>query len=516
MSDVVNKVHLADHRPKVSIIIPVYNTEKYLVRCLDSVVGQTERDLEIICINDGSTDGSAAILEMYAEKDSRVRVITQENGGLSAARNSGLDVATGKYVMFVDSDDWIPADAAAKMFHVAEESGLPVVVSNGCAKDVLPRARATRCRWKVQRPALARFIANRQVHSSVCNKLYHRKTIGKKRFIAGIYFEDWPFNTELFADLPGFALIDEPMYVYTTGGKSITRSNFSIKKSESYLTGIAHVTAFFRRRPDATVAARRIAVAVKMLVGKALKCGDMELMNLIAAQDFSVYPLGLKTRFRLWKMKRRLTSGNGSIKKSIRLRMIGPEVLNAVHHALTPAGIRYWVDFGTLLGIVRDNNFIAHDTDIDFGVEGTTSPSQLYTLLRQADFRFVHGFTFEGRICELTFNYKGVPMDFFWDFTNGDSKWYYVCGCFDRKVRRHRHEKQVLRCYRIPIRGVEVCTLFNGTATTQIPTNTEELLEHYYGSGWRVPDPTWTSANDGRQRTLESSFAIKFKKFRGQ
>lgn len=90
---------------KISVIVPVYNTEAYLAECLDSLIHQTWTDLEIICVNDGSPDNSAAILAKYAEKDSRIRVITQKNGGLSSARNSGLRAATGEYVCFVDSDD---------------------------------------------------------------------------------------------------------------------------------------------------------------------------------------------------------------------------------------------------------------------------------------------------------------------------------------------------------------------------------------------------------------------------
>lgn len=94
----------------VSVIIPVYNVEKYLPKCLDSVVGQTYKNLEIICINDGSPDNSSAILESYAEKDGRIKIIHQENTGLSGARNTGIESATGEYIVFLDSDDWMDAE----------------------------------------------------------------------------------------------------------------------------------------------------------------------------------------------------------------------------------------------------------------------------------------------------------------------------------------------------------------------------------------------------------------------
>lgn len=93
-----------------SIVIPVYNVESYLKECLDSVLGQTCGDFEAVCVNDGSTDGSLSILEDYAARDSRIRIISQPNGGLSAARNTGIDAAQGDYILFLDSDDWLESN----------------------------------------------------------------------------------------------------------------------------------------------------------------------------------------------------------------------------------------------------------------------------------------------------------------------------------------------------------------------------------------------------------------------
>lgn len=108
----------------ISIIVPVYNVEAYLPQCLDSLINQTYQDLEIICVNDGSTDVSLEILQQYAAKDKRIKLITRENRGISASRNEALDIASGEYVMFVDSDDWID--------HQTCEKALDAILGNDC------------------------------------------------------------------------------------------------------------------------------------------------------------------------------------------------------------------------------------------------------------------------------------------------------------------------------------------------------------------------------------------------
>lgn len=113
--------------PKISIIIPNYNTEKYLPRCLDSLVAQTLQDIEIIIIDDGSTDDSVKIMNQYAQKDKRIKIITQKNSGPATARNKGLDVATGKYLMFCDSDDWYEKNMCQIMFNTIEKKHVDIV-----------------------------------------------------------------------------------------------------------------------------------------------------------------------------------------------------------------------------------------------------------------------------------------------------------------------------------------------------------------------------------------------------
>lgn len=249
-----------------SIIIPVYNVERYLARCLDSVQNQTVRDIEIICVNDGSTDSSAKILDDYAKRDSRIKIITQENGGLSAARNSGLDVFTGDWVTFVDSDDWLPPYAIEAFLRTANESSCGVVVSERYAVDAPPAERGE-FRWEVRKPALAKLVGHRKMQSSAWNKFYRADLVRDRRFIRGIYFEDWPFVTELFGDIESFALVHEPLYIYCTNGDavSIVRSPFNQRKADGYIAGIRHVMKYFEGHPQRKWAMRRVMTAANML-----------------------------------------------------------------------------------------------------------------------------------------------------------------------------------------------------------------------------------------------------------
>lgn len=131
--------------PKVSVIIPIYNAEKYLKECLDSVIEQTLQDIEIICVDDGSTDNSLQILNEYERQDKRIKVLTQKNLHAGVARNNGLKVATGEYVHFLDSDDWIESEAYEKLYKIIKENDSDIVKFraysyNNETKEVTTRA----------------------------------------------------------------------------------------------------------------------------------------------------------------------------------------------------------------------------------------------------------------------------------------------------------------------------------------------------------------------------------------
>lgn len=293
---------------KVSVIVPVYNVEKYLKRCLDSILAAakfaTEVETEIICVNDGSTDNSAAVLEAYAD---RVRIFHKENGGQGSARNLGLDNMTGDFVMFVDSDDFIPEDAIAKFTKVAVDSGLPLVVSLAFAKTA-PTQRDEVVKWRA-RPN--RWIVGKKVEYSVWNKLYAAPLFKTCRFPA-IVHEDYPVMTSVFCAVESFAAIDEPMYVYCDNGVSSTiRSPYSKRKFKDKLFGVKEIlkidSAFAGDIPM-----RQAVKGLSTVIGKVAKAKDPMLVKLLIIEvlRFSkdcpklLKKLPLKAKFRLWRMKK--------------------------------------------------------------------------------------------------------------------------------------------------------------------------------------------------------------------
>lgn len=181
--------------PLVSVVVPVYNVEKYLRRCLDSIIGQTYQNLEIIIVDDGSTDGSSEVAQEYARKDRRVRVIRQENKGLSSARNSGIKQATGRYVTLIDSDDWVDVKYIEFLLTDAEKYGCEIVTcgeylayENGV---LFPEKSETNERYlETSEEALEDMLYQRKLNNSAWGKLYAKRLFNDILYPEGKWYED--------------------------------------------------------------------------------------------------------------------------------------------------------------------------------------------------------------------------------------------------------------------------------------------------------------------------------------
>lgn len=222
----------------LSIIVPVYNVEKYLSRCIDSILAQTERNFELILVDDGSLDASPSICDAYALKDVRIKVIHKSNEGVSSARNVGLDTATGEYVTFIDSDDWIAPDYLAKLNERAKSANYDLITSglNWWYSDdkIEPDALSDEPILDFSKEEdLLKIISQHHITSPV-SKLYKFSVIkdGNIRFDTKIHFgEDRDFNVRFLYSAATASTIDYSGYFYRRG---LTDSLSVLKLNHDY------------------------------------------------------------------------------------------------------------------------------------------------------------------------------------------------------------------------------------------------------------------------------------------
>ena len=243
-----------EKQPLISIIVPFYNTGKYLKRCLDSIISQSYQNLEIILVNDGSEDDSAAIAENYAQADSRIRVYTQKNAGVSAARNAGLRKAAGEYVMFVDADDWIAAGSIERMMAVMQESEADLTTCNirrvSDPSEAVPyEGGYTLCDRDEYMRVFFRIGSNEPIHYPVA-KLYKRAMLPDGLYPEGIRIgEDVLGTYRAVADAERIARMNEVGYYYYYNPASVTEG-FSEKNFDLITVWDNVVEASEGREPD--------------------------------------------------------------------------------------------------------------------------------------------------------------------------------------------------------------------------------------------------------------------------
>jgi len=215
--------------PLLSVIVPVYNVEAYLARCVDSILSQTYGNLEVILVDDGAKDSSGAICDAYLEKDPRVRVIHKENGGLSSARNAGIDMATGEYITFVDSDDWIEPDGYEHLMGLMKQYQVKLVCGGNYDVDGKTGKRTLAlCPEKEEVITAEEFIGRmflwQGFDSSACDKIYHRSLLTTFRYPEGKVCEDVAVTYRIVMATDYAALSDRPFYNYYHRPGSITVS----------------------------------------------------------------------------------------------------------------------------------------------------------------------------------------------------------------------------------------------------------------------------------------------------
>ena len=286
--------------PKVTVIIPVYNTERLLDRCLESVVRQSLSDIEIICVDDGSTDGSPALLDSWAERDARIRVIHQTNGRQGKARNAALRVARGEYVGMIDSDDYIPEEYFERLYSAATEADADVAICGIVKqKPVGERVVIAFDRVEVVRDADAKLrVCHCPPEFHPVNKLYRRAMLERLglRFKEGVPYEDVMFVTRAIVECDRVVTVPNVHYYYVLNPSSTVKSRQTATKQaqkyEAHRDMVEYVEAKGLRIPSRY---RNITVRYGSLCGitlwKVKECGKRRTLRL-----FDILPVWMWQR----------------------------------------------------------------------------------------------------------------------------------------------------------------------------------------------------------------------------
>lgn len=254
---------MPDYQPKVSVIIPVYNTADYLSETINSICNQTLKELEIILLNDGSTDDSMRIIEEYAASDARIQYHTQANQGLSVARNQAMKFATGKYIYFMDSDDVLDQTALQKCYTACEEDNLDFAffdaesivesANSGNIPDYIRKSRINENIWKGI-DLLNYELDNHLFRTSVCLCLVNRNYLNSffKRFPPGVIHEDHPFSVQIYLYANRVRYIPEPFFKRRIRSASIMTRRFGMRNIEGYTTVCTEINKLTLRHPEWT------------------------------------------------------------------------------------------------------------------------------------------------------------------------------------------------------------------------------------------------------------------------
>lgn len=299
---------------KISIVVPIYNVEKYLAYCIESLIHQSLNDIEIILVDDGSPDKSGQIAESYAKKDGRIKVIHQQNEGLGPARNTGIKNATGEYIGFVDSDDWVKPDMFDRLYHIANKEKADIVVGGHCDMD-----KGVAVKTKIH-PLAGKTIHNKKDIESIRKKLYghaiddpiieafpmavwiaiyrRKMLIDNNLYFKEILSEDTIFNLTTYKYAKIISFTDSTDYCYRTEGQPSIMRTFSNKKLIRYRDFLKTLYKMAESEHDEVcrIRAKRTAIAYcRLYVGlvngskESFKKKKMYVKEFAENKDISVF-----------------------------------------------------------------------------------------------------------------------------------------------------------------------------------------------------------------------------------
>lgn len=284
---------------KVSVIVPFYNTYKYIEKCLNSLVNQTLKNIEIILINDGSTDDSVEIAKAFREKDSRIKIINQENKKQGAARNAGMKIAQGEYIGFVDSDDWVDLDYFEKLYNAAKKYDSDIAL----ATNVRIGYRKTKKRLKITEEKLYTSLAdkfnicNHYKNECPTNKIYRKELLDNNNIVwpEGVYCEDKIFTTKSVYYANGIVSVPNINYYYFRNPHSTvnTKQKTHLSKIQDDKNNAKKSVLKFLREKNAVFADKKYWVTIKDIPNSSIPL--LKIKGSVCTKRaylFSILPVG--------------------------------------------------------------------------------------------------------------------------------------------------------------------------------------------------------------------------------
>lgn len=321
----------------ISVVVPVYNVGEFLKDCLYSIVNQTYKDLEIICVNDGSTDNSLEILEDFAKKDDRIIVINQENKGQSAARNKGIDEAKGDFIAFIDSDDWINPDYFLNLHKAIVENDCDIAVSG------ILRTKNNKNKTKIKYDKIEVFEDLKDKINAcsipkccyVWNKLYKKEII--KNFNDGSYYEDVLWTPDVIKKAKKIVTVPNSYYYYRSNPSSTVKKKQSIKKQIDSYSAKKYLINFFEENNLNLSKKQKTITKKQVYIGNLVLLKIKEFENTQTGYLFNLFPIYRK------KIKKPIIKNNS---------FIVWEPCSVSHSEVVPGYVKYLLDLGYHVSIL--------------------------------------------------------------------------------------------------------------------------------------------------------------------
>ena len=531
-------------KTKISIIVPVYNVEKYIKKCLDTLVNQTLNEIEIIVVNDGSKDNSQKIIDEYSKKYKNIKSFIKENGGLSSARNFGVAHATGEYIAFVDSDDYVEANMYELLCKKADEDDADVVV---CSYNYVYET-------KIQPKTLNSEVFGTNVIKSpdilqfsksfAWNKIYRHSFYKKNNFIfPDQWFEDSAIMYEILALANKVSIVNIPLYyyrkeregaiTYTVNPKiyDIFKSSdrilqyFSNEKYEKLIPVINNICVghiIFRMATFNKIKSKECITFVKTakkymnknikdwkktetykLTSKTMNYKLM-LLAFKFPQLFMVFNNSFIRPFLtlIFSFLRKILSFSkkclkrilGISKKEIAkkremIQINGYEVLEDIFKIMDSLDVLTFADFGTLLGLIREGKLLSHDLDMDIGLidNKNVGIQKIEAFLKQNGFILWRTYFLNDKIVEQSYYYKGIKVDF--NYYESDKKHSYTWLFYRDPKKKYKENRDVVKMTYSKIDKMKQIVI--NDRKISIPSNAKTILKEKYGPNWTVPDKKW-------------------------